>query len=260
MKKARDGRRRIGERHAQLPVWLLETDAVTTLPHAAFRVLVLMCAEFNGTNNGALALTESRFRERYGKGPMRGRSTLYGALDELQTRGLIVETRMGLRQRNSFSLFALAWREATHWGGKVLDMPRPADIAQILKYQAKTTERRHTPRRTRQGVLVWNGSEYVPANGTQAARDEKSFDRPAVHAVPTSGTEQPKSVPIDDAKSGSIVPTSGNTSRFRTAPHRDPEVTGGPSAPATPNPTITAKQKASLAQPEAPATASGGVR
>src|SRR5689334_7321001 len=63
---------RLAERFARIPLSVLESDALRTLPHAAFRVLVILTSQYSGWNNGTLALTP-RYAERHG---FKGRDTI----------------------------------------------------------------------------------------------------------------------------------------------------------------------------------------
>ena len=97
-------RKKTAGRFAMLPVTVLGTDAVKTLSHAAFRVLTLMAAEYNGGNNGAVALSKMQAAKQ-------GISnrTLYRALRTLETRGLIERTYQSSRVPPRPTMFALAW-------------------------------------------------------------------------------------------------------------------------------------------------------
>ena len=79
-------RRKLGVgRFARLPVAVLEHITVTTLTHAAFRVLVLLAAQFTGFNNGALGITAKQATNA-GIG---SNKTLYKSLRELELRRLV---------------------------------------------------------------------------------------------------------------------------------------------------------------------------
>ena len=99
------------ERHAQLPVRVLESEAHTTLGHYERSVLAALCAAYTGHNNGSLALTSGQAADKYG---IRGKNRFYKALRELGRRGLIRCTYKGkLRQyddKHSPSRFALSFR------------------------------------------------------------------------------------------------------------------------------------------------------
>lgn len=90
---------------AMLPVDVLTSNAVRTLPHVAFRVLVALAAQCYGVNNGSLSLTR-RTAIDYGVG---NTHTLYAALEELQVRGLIRQTRLGTHRPPRSAFYALTW-------------------------------------------------------------------------------------------------------------------------------------------------------
>jgi hypothetical protein len=91
---------------AMLPVDVLTSPAVRTLPHIAHRVLVALAAQFFGRNNGSLTLTR-RTAKSYGIGsPL----TLAASLGELEARGLIFRTRPGSRIPPRSAMYAIAWK------------------------------------------------------------------------------------------------------------------------------------------------------
>jgi len=119
-----------GERFARMTETLLRHPSVTTLPHAAFRVLTILTVgtrppSFDGRdpgNNGSQAITDSHAR-RYG---LNSRDTIYRSLRILAERGLIVKTREGWRNKSHFTLYAVGWSPITHRDGIPLDKAEPA--------------------------------------------------------------------------------------------------------------------------------------
>jgi hypothetical protein len=91
---------------AMLPVDVLTSKAVRTLPHLAHRVLVALAAQFVGRNNGSLTLPRPTARA-YGIGDSHG---LAAALRELEDRGLVVRTRPGTRIPPRSAMYAVTWR------------------------------------------------------------------------------------------------------------------------------------------------------
>lgn len=92
-------------RFAKLPIAVLEHVSVRTLPHAAFRLLVLIAAAFNGFNNGALVITASQ-AEAAGIG---SRHTFYAGLRELEGRGLIETCYPASRVPPRPTMYAVTW-------------------------------------------------------------------------------------------------------------------------------------------------------
>jgi hypothetical protein len=90
---------------AYLPVELLTSPAVRTLPHVAHRVLVSLAAQFGGARNGSLTFTRRTARSHGICDP----HALYAGLAELEQRGLIIRTRPGSRIPPRASLYALGW-------------------------------------------------------------------------------------------------------------------------------------------------------
>lgn len=99
------------ERHAQLPLRVLRSEAYRTLGYYERAVLVALCAEYHGHNNGSLALTSAQASGKYG---IRGKRRFYAALKELKQRCLIRCTYQGkLRQlddKHSPSRYALTFQ------------------------------------------------------------------------------------------------------------------------------------------------------
>lgn len=90
--------------------------SVTTLPHAAFRVLTIFAAGYNGKNNGTLACTDVWMR-RFG---IASRDTVYSSIALLIERGLIEVTRPGIKHRKMPTLYAIAWQPVHHRNGQLL--------------------------------------------------------------------------------------------------------------------------------------------
>lgn len=111
-----NGRRKRSKRFAMLPQRVLESDAVRTLYHAAFRVLVLLAGQYNGHNSGALGITANQAFEN----GIRSENTLYAALNELEARGLIHMTCKASRIPPRPTMYELAWvaRDDTEFSQK----------------------------------------------------------------------------------------------------------------------------------------------
>lgn len=114
-----------GERFAKLPIDLLKAPAVTTLPHAAFRVLCIFAAGYNGANNGTLACTDVWMRQ-FG---IVSRDTTYSSIAALLDRGLIEVTRSGIKHRKMPTLYAITWQPLHHRNGQLLGRFTPATHA-----------------------------------------------------------------------------------------------------------------------------------
>lgn len=84
---------------------VLEHVAVRTLSHAAFRVLVLLAAQYHGCNNGALAVTACQATAS----GIASRNTLYAALRDLEARGLIAMTYPASRVPPRPTMWAITW-------------------------------------------------------------------------------------------------------------------------------------------------------
>lgn len=92
-------------RFARVPLTVLATPAVITLEHAAFRIMVLLAAQYTGYNNGALGIT----RDQAAQNGIGSNRTLYGALRELEARGLLERTYHASRVPPRPTMYALTW-------------------------------------------------------------------------------------------------------------------------------------------------------
>jgi len=93
------------DRFALVPLEVLQSESVRTLPNYALRVLLALAAQFNGRNNGDLSLTAAEAR-RFG---VTSTWQLYGALDDLQRRGLVIRTRQGGKRPMGCTLYGVGW-------------------------------------------------------------------------------------------------------------------------------------------------------
>lgn len=117
---------------------------MTTLPHIAFRVLVVLAGQFTGGNNGSLSLT----RRTAAKHGIRNAHALFAALRELEARSLIERTRPGSRIPPRSAFFALTWRRVNaplHWD--------PHDDRETLK-PSNAWVKWQAPERKRNG-FIW---------------------------------------------------------------------------------------------------------
>lgn len=99
-------RRKRGEKFARVPRRVLESAACIKLPHAVFRLLVAYAAQFNGHNNGSLAVTREQARRL---GITRSADTLHRGQKLLEEHGLIRLTKRGTRTPPVPHLYALTW-------------------------------------------------------------------------------------------------------------------------------------------------------
>lgn len=186
---------------------VLESEACRTLDHAAFKVLAILAAHYNGRNNGSMALTPS-FAERFG---LKGRNTIYRSLETLQDRGLLVKTRQGLKQKNTFSLYGLGWEDIHVLEGQLLDHPEMRNSSRWLKWKPVPTTGTGSQKVTRDSRVT----HASPAAQLQTHHGEGP--------VPTTGTDDTECVPTMGIRKPICVPMTGNTLRS----------TGGPRTPTT---------------------------
>lgn len=173
------GRGLKGERFAKLPVELLKDPAVTTLPHAAFRVLAIFAAGYNGANNGTLACTDS-WMKQFG---IVSRDTTYASIAVLLERGLIEVTRPGIKHRKVPTLYAITWQPVHNRHGELLGRFTPPTHAY---------KQWNPPQRTKKKVP--DRRKNRPADTTEVESDGRTSLSPIVGQEkgdfsPTSQTE-----------------------------------------------------------------------
>ena len=109
------GRRETG-RFVMLPHHIIQHSSVTTL-HAACRwVLVALVAQYDGKNNGALALPMPTAKQ-FG---IASSNTLNRSLRELEKRGLVQQTFPGSYHPPLVARYAITWKpiDETQWTRK----------------------------------------------------------------------------------------------------------------------------------------------
>lgn len=114
-----------GERFAYLPESVLLSEAVRTLPHAAFKVLAILMVGRSRERNGTACCSDS-YATKYG---ITSHNTLRRALEELQARGLIVVTRRVSRFRRHPTLYGVTWWPLMYRDGELLAVPQPPSHA-----------------------------------------------------------------------------------------------------------------------------------
>lgn len=100
-------RNKKGERHAQIPLDALRSEAFRWLPNFAVRVLVAMAAQFSGYNNGGLELTANDARA-YGI----NEDELFAGIRLLIVAGFVRRTVLARRRsgKGSPARYAITWR------------------------------------------------------------------------------------------------------------------------------------------------------
>jgi hypothetical protein len=175
-----------GERYAHIPVEVLEHVSCATLPHAAFKVLVMVAAGYNGHNNGTQACTESWMR-KFG---ITGTDTARRSLKLLVERGLIEITRPGMKMRKIPTLYAVTWRCVDNRDGWPIEKPAPPSH----KY-AKWD-----------GGYEWN---------VERRKWVRKISHPCKKGsiTPIKGVESEMFAPIGGIRTPSYTPTIGDTLR-----------------------------------------------
>lgn len=160
------------------------SGSFTSLPHSVFRahgdrgppvsvlsstaraLLVDICQQLNGRNNGDLSAAP-KVLDPYG---WRSRGTIDAALVELVAHGFLVQTRQG--GRNRCSLFAVTWRgidEGPH------DM-KPDPVPSRLWHDDKVDQRDATFRRRWQAIVERRRGKNASRYSDKASR---YADKPA---------------------------------------------------------------------------------
>lgn len=103
---------------AGIPRRIMESDTYKALSFSARALLLELCYQYRGHNNGDLTLAHSVLKDRGWK----SRITIEKARDELLEAGLIVTTRQGqfMNPGGYCSLFAIAWLPVSDIPGKKL--------------------------------------------------------------------------------------------------------------------------------------------
>jgi hypothetical protein len=213
-----------GERFARMTQSLLESEAVATLPGAAFKLLALLALgarppgmdrRRDHGSNGVQAVTDS-YARRFG---FNSRDTVYRSLDMLLDRGLIIKTRDGWRSKTHFALYAVAWLPVTHRDGEPLDTPEPANDS----WRTWTTP---TPKRKKK----------MPSDGRTQSR-------------PIVGHDESICRPILSRDEQLSRPMVGNTLRVLAPPTDDVSGLGSSPSPSSPSKSKTAISQKKVTMP-----------
>lgn len=101
-----DAKRRDGSTFAAIPLVVLESQGYINLSAYARALLLELCREFNGRNNGRLCCIWDQLKLRGWNSP----NTVTKAKAELMANGLIWESRKGAFP-NKTAWYALTWRD-----------------------------------------------------------------------------------------------------------------------------------------------------
>lgn len=146
-------RKKKSGRFLMLPATVLDSAAFRSLSHAEVRVLILLAADYDGSNNGGLALTRSQARAR-GIG---SNATLDSGLRQLEQCGLITRTDPGMMRPPKPARFAVTWK--------------PTDKTNFTKHSAAGHEYRHwkpkQPRNSSEAHSVGPNRHAQCAQGAQ---------------------------------------------------------------------------------------------
>jgi hypothetical protein len=113
------------ERFAYLPESVMQSPALASASHTAFRVLAILIVGKSKERNGTQMCSES-YAARYG---LKSHGTVHRALLELQDRQLIVCTRRVQKLKRFAALYGVTWWPIYYRDGQPLDHPEPVTHA-----------------------------------------------------------------------------------------------------------------------------------
>jgi hypothetical protein len=122
-----------GERFAYMPESVLQSPALATAPHAAFRILAILLVGKSKDRNGLMMCSET-YAAKFG---INSRETVSRCLADLEARGLIERTRRVQRFRKAATLWACTWWPIAYRDGEPLQVPEPASH-RYLQWKAIT--------------------------------------------------------------------------------------------------------------------------
>ena len=97
--------RRDNSSFVALPHQVMDNEKFIGLRPYSIKLLIDICSQYKGSNNGKLTATWSLMKKR----KWRSKSTLSKSIRELKEAGLIIETRIG--GLNCSSRYAITWRK-----------------------------------------------------------------------------------------------------------------------------------------------------
>ena len=179
---------RSGERYAQIPEEILQSEAYGALPDYARVCIVAIASRFTGHNNGDLSLSEAEAKSR-GVSP---KWKLRASVKLLEACGLIAVTRRGRLSAGGklCSLYGLTWRE--------------------LSASEKYDQPIFLPRKASNDWAKWSKPD-----------DWNDFVRDTAHAAKgKSVRKKAKKIPVTPQSGTNRTPQSG-TESIPVAPHRE---------------------------------------
>lgn len=100
-------------RFISVPHVILESAEYARLSAQAVKLLLDLCAQYNGINNGDFSAAWSVMEKK----GWRSRDTLGNAQRELEESGFILKTRQGGRRK--CNLYGVTWKNIDQCGGKL---------------------------------------------------------------------------------------------------------------------------------------------
>ena len=201
----------------------MQSEALATASHSAFRVLAILLVGKPRERNGTMMCSES-YARTYG---LTSHATLQRALKELQDRGLIVCTRRVQRLKRFAALYAVTWWPIYNRDGQPLDQPEPASFAYAnWKADAPITPAVGVNGRTNGNVCspLPRGDHTPMARVTEASHHPHLTPKSAVHHPHGEGNSKsldggsarppPVAVNVDSIS----APITKSRSRGRVAP------------------------------------------
>ena len=165
--------RMTGRHFAQIPVEVLTSDAVRTLPNYALRVLLAMAAQFRGNNNGDLAMTRAIARP-FG---VTSQEHLVKSLALLLERRLIDKTRQGGKKPLGPTLYCVTWQPINDLCGKIALGPNltPTNAWAVWKAPSGANPKLKNQRVCRRTTLGLPADQKAPISGLPADQKPASI-------------------------------------------------------------------------------------
>jgi hypothetical protein len=205
--------RRGGEsdRFARIPEKVMQSAALATAPHWAFRVLAILIVGRAKEFNGTMMCSES-YAAQYG---IKSHGAVYRGLLELQDRKLIVCTRHVQKLKRFAALYAVTWWPIHNRDGQPLIPPEPATHAYADWVPITPTVRVWNFKKKKKRSPLPQGDHTPTVRVTKPSHHPAFRRKTAVHHP--SGKGNSKSLGGSPTSSGNGRPSSDSDSGSSSA-------------------------------------------
>lgn len=190
--KFKDNRdKRDGRQFVALPRVVLESPGYRQAGHAARSLLIDIAMQYTGHNNGKLVAC-AKYLAPLG---WNSNATVLRSVRELQTCGLMIETRKGARP-NKAAWFALTWLDIDQGQGMDVDpkLYRRGDYMRPEAFAPTVREGSRTAKATE--------ARKVAALAKRSAKQNASL-------TPCNGAERPRVAPSNGVRASILAPSDG---------------------------------------------------